>query len=393
MIAILAVFVLLALNPATISAAVFPRATECYGDCVTRCNAKSTAAEIATCLTGCAGKAACTTSTTKTTTTTKASTTSTKVTSTTKASTTSTKTTTGAASTATAAAGSPIGYATLNGGTTGGAGGSTVTVSTAADFVSAAQADGKAIIYLNGFFSNVGRIDVAADKTIIGVGSSSGFIGSSLFIKTGNVIVRNLKMQKCLGGDDDCITIQACNNVWVDHCDLSGDLAADKDTYDGLVDVSHAASFITISNNYFHDHHKTSLIGHSDSSKYDDASIKVTYYGNYFSNIGSRLPSIRFGTAHIFDNYYENILVSGINTRMGAQVLVENNVFVNALLPATSIDSDKVGYCVLHGNDFGGAVADCPTGTLNSITAYSYTLQATSSVAASVKANAGTGKI
>lgn len=36
-------------------------------------------------------------------------------------------------------------------------------------------------------------------------------------------------------------------NVWIDHCELYSDLDHDKDYYDGLIDASHAADFITIS--------------------------------------------------------------------------------------------------------------------------------------------------
>ena len=52
----------------------------------------------------------------------------------------------------------------------------------------------------------------------------------------------------------DATTIQLSTNVWVDHCDYSGDETVGKDTYDGLVDLSHAADFVTISNTYFHNH-------------------------------------------------------------------------------------------------------------------------------------------
>ena len=43
------------------------------------------------------------------------------------------------------------------------------------------------------------------------------------------------------------LIIQESTNVWVDHCEFKSVLVSDKDFYDGLVDVSHAADFITIS--------------------------------------------------------------------------------------------------------------------------------------------------
>lgn len=75
-----------------------------------------------------------------------------------------------------------------------------------------------------------------------------------------NVIVRNLKISKVLADNGDAITIQASKNVWVDHVDLSSDLDHDKDYYDGLVDVTHASEWVTISNSYIHDHVSIALL-------------------------------------------------------------------------------------------------------------------------------------
>lgn len=71
-----------------------------------------------------------------------------------------------------------------------------------------------------------------------------------------NVIVRNMKISEVLHDYGDAITIQLSTNVWVDHCDLSAirDPSVDKDLYDGLVDLSHAADFVTVSYSYLHDH-------------------------------------------------------------------------------------------------------------------------------------------
>jgi hypothetical protein len=52
-------------------------------------------------------------------------------------------------------------------------------------------------------------------------------------------------------------------------------------------------------------------------------------------------PFIRFGAGHIYNNNY-NEVTDGINTRDGAQVLVEGNVFIGSFKPLYS-DS---GYAV-----------------------------------------------
>jgi pectate lyase len=41
--------------------------------------------------------------------------------------------------------------------------------------------------------------------------------------------------------------LQESTNVWVDHCEFYSQLVSDKDYYDGLVDASHAADYLTLS--------------------------------------------------------------------------------------------------------------------------------------------------
>lgn len=66
--------------------------------------------------------------------------------------------------------------------------------------------------------------------------------------------MRNLKIGQVLADNGDAIGIDESTNVWVDHCDLSGDLSAGKDDLDGLLDITHAAEWVTVSNTYLHDH-------------------------------------------------------------------------------------------------------------------------------------------
>ena len=51
------------------------------------------------------------------------------------------------------------------------------------------------------------------------------------------------------GSDGDAISIFASSNIWVDHCSLAR-------CFDGLIDIIHASTAITISNNYFSQHDK-----------------------------------------------------------------------------------------------------------------------------------------
>jgi pectate lyase len=120
-----------------------------------------------------------------------------------------------------------------------------------------------------------------------------------------------LKLHHVVSGLKDAISIEGLlNNIWIDHCEFYRDWSADKDYYDGLVDIKRGVEYVTISNCYFHDHHKVSLVGYSDS---DVGERYITYAFNRFEKVGSRLPSFRFGKAHIYGNYFKDVSVSGIN--------------------------------------------------------------------------------
>ncbi|KAG9023882.1 hypothetical protein FRB95_012374, partial [Tulasnella sp. JGI-2019a] len=176
----------------------------------------------------------------------------------------------------------------------------------------------------------------------------------------------------------------ASSKVWVDHNDLSSDRDHDKDYYDGLLDITHGCFAITASYNILHDHWKSSLVGHSDSNGAEDVAIRVTFHHNYWYNLSSRLPSFRFGQGHIYNNYYLNS-DAGIETRDGAQLLVQNNVFSGI---NKAIFQDNDGYAVATGNDFGQGTNTALVGTISTVP-YAYTLDPVTSVVANVLASAG----
>ncbi|KAL2020440.1 hypothetical protein VTK56DRAFT_8406 [Thermocarpiscus australiensis] len=285
-----------------------------------------------------------------------------------------------------------LGYATLNGGTRGGAGGTVTTVSTLAQFTAAVDEDNSAptIVVVKGVISGDEKVRIGSNRTIIGL-PGAGFNGVGLQIRRQrNLILRNIVSEFVVADNGDGLTIDESTNIWVDHCEFHSALVSDKDYYDGLIDSSHAADFITISYTYFHDHWKGSLVGHSDNNADEDTGkLHVTYANNYWKNVNSRGPLIRFGTGHIYNSYYEN-MSTGINTRMGAQVLVQSNVFRNVTVPITSRDSDEVGYATVIDNDLGGGLNDAPVGHMSpSSIPYSYSLLGSSSVAGRVPGEAG----
>lgn len=94
-------------------------------------------------------------------------------------------------------------------------------------------------------------------------------------------------------------------------------------------------------------------------------------------------------TRALDSEYYQQTLDTGINTRMGAQLLIESSVFEDCATKAIfSDDSDETGYAVVNDVDLGGSTNTAPTGSLTSVS-YSYSKLGSANVKASVVGSAG----
>src|SRR4051812_48486436 len=147
-----------------------------------------------------------------------------------------------------------------------------VQVSNVDDLTAALQRPEPLIIVLNGMLSPTATIKVTTNKsarggnkTLIGMGDSSGLTGAGLDLGyADNVVVRNLKIAKVSIGEGDAITLLNSRHIWIDHCDLSSERNTPNTVgYDGLVDITHGSSNVTVSWTVFHDHKDTSLVGHT----------------------------------------------------------------------------------------------------------------------------------
>jgi pectate lyase len=307
-----------------------------------------------------------------------------------------------------------VGYATQNGGTTGGKGGTRVTVSTGAELAAALKAKQDSTtpltIVVTGTITpensgGVNKFDVKdiRDVSIIGAGSGAEFNGIGIkVVKAGNVILRNLKIHHVTIGDKDAISIEGpADHVWVDHCELYSQYqGVDKDFYDGLLDAKDESEYLTYSWNYFHDSWKTSLVGSSENDTFDR---KITIHHNYFKNCNSRLPLFRGGSAHIFNNYYQDIGETAINSRSGACVQIENNYFMNTSNPWVSAFTTALGGGEIICNTLAGTTAfmysdsdeifALPACTLNVPYNHSAFLNLPAEVPRLVMENAGVGKL
>ena len=292
------------------------------------------------------------------------------------------------------------GWSTQSGGTSGGSTSTTVTVTSLSALTSAAGSGTSQTVKVSGNFTCSSDVTVASNKTILGVGSSSGLTGCGLKIKgVNNVIVRNLKIAKVPAGNGngDAIHIEKATHIWIDHNDLSSDTSHGTDYYDGLLDITHAADYITVSWNYEHDHIKCDLLGHSDDNASEDTGhLRVTYHHNYFRNCDQRGPRVRFGNpVHVYNNYYYNSGTYGVASTCNAGVYVERNYFENTPNSVvTATGSSPSGNVKLLNNYLvnSGAPQSRNSGSVAAIP-YSYTVDANSSVKSIVTAGAGTGKI
>lgn len=221
--------------------------------------------------------------------------------------------------------------------------------------------------------------------------------------------------------------------------------------HDGLVDVTKSSDYVTLSWNHFHDHDKSLLIGSTETASTtaeNPSVLKVTLHHNHFQNLKQRQPLVRYGVIHLYNNYFSGDMSSSANypwsvawsQAQGAKLYVENNalqlsngsptganVYKGSSGSKTSACVSTTGtsteYCsayawhagnVLNGNalDSNGAVngvsttgvtvsntpwfaSGISTGapTASPASFYTYSAEATSNLATTVPAGAGSGKL
>ncbi|MEV0649640.1 right-handed parallel beta-helix repeat-containing protein [Phytomonospora sp. NPDC050363] len=281
---------------------------------------------------------------------------------------------------------SPTGWASQNGGTTGGAGGSTVTVSTASALTAALKQSGRLIIRVSGTINISGMNDVTSNKSVLG-NSGATITGGGLDVDGAtNVIIRNITFR---GWGDDAINVQdSSKNIWVDHNTFT-------DGNDGAVDIKRGSDFATVSWNRFYDHDKTLLLGHSDDNGSQDIGhLRVSYHHNWFDQTTQRHPRVRFGNpVHVYNNYYNGNSGYGVATTCNAGVLVEGNYFENVEEPThVGEGSSPDGNLVFRNNTSVNSGAPETRGSVASIP-YSYTLDPSGNVKSIVTGGAGAGRI
>ncbi|MEQ4305600.1 RICIN domain-containing protein [Plantactinospora sp. B6F1] len=221
-------------------------------------------------------------------------------------------------------------------GTTGGAGGQTVTVNTQAQLNQYVTASAPYVIRVAGTITISPRgteLRVASNKTIIGVGTSGHIVGGGFFLGAGvsNVIIRNLTIRDTLMPDDDpgddaydydAIQMDTANRIWIDHNRLSR-------MNDGLIDSRKDTTNLTVSWNHLVDNNKTFGIGWTDN-----VTARITIHHNWFQNTRTRNPSAdNIAYCHLYNNYVQNTSSYGHYIRGLTKGVVENSYFENSRNP------------------------------------------------------------
>ncbi|KAM9883330.1 pectate lyase Pel-34K [Verticillium dahliae] len=280
------------------------------------------------------------------------------------------------------------GFASLNGGTTGGAGGTVVTVSTLADLEKYAAAAGPHVIKVEGRITVVPfgkEVSVSSDKTIVGVGEDAEiFQGGLRLIKVSNVIIRNLIIGHSSDGTDndyDGIQSDTSSNIWIDHCLF-------EEAGDGLVDLRKDTNYFTVSNNIFRKHDKAFGIGWTEN-----VVARGTIHHNWFDSTNQRNPSAdNLAEAHLYNNFVSGVTSYGHYARGATTAVIENVFFENTKNPITR---DEGAALRTKGNIFegtDGTIAKDAGVAFDPASYYSYTLTKTADVPAFVRGNAGPRK-
>ena len=326
-----------------------------------------------------------------------------------------------------AATGSASGYATQNGGTTGGAGGAVVHATTGTQIHAAlcgrAADDTPITIQVEGTITHANTAKVSgascntadgvielkqiSNVTIVGVGAGATFDQVGIHIReASNIIVQNVHVKNVkksgspTSNGGDAISMESSvRNVWVDHVTLEAS-GGESEGFDGLFDMKADTKYVTLSYSVLKNSGRGGLIGSSES---DVSNGFVTFHHNYYENIDSRAPLLRGGIAHIYNNHYVSLNESGINSRAGAKAKVDSNYFEDSKDVLGTFYTDAAGTWQVSGNIFDNITwspkgedynpaGPNPTSTTTVSIPYAYTLDAASCVPGVVAATAGANR-
>jgi pectate lyase len=202
------------------------------------------------------------------------------------------------------------------------------------------------------------KLKVPGGTTIVGVGDDAVLKGLNLHVdKVDNVIIRNITFEDTADcfpqwdptdGEEgnwnslyDNISVTGSTHIWADHNTFTDGDNPDSaqplyfgrpyQVHDGQLDITNGADFVTASWNKFSGHDKTMLIGSTNNPATDLGKLNVTVHHNHFDNVLQRLPRVRFGKVHVYNNYYEvpdaETFVYALGVGVQSQIFAEGNYY------------------------------------------------------------------
>ena len=319
-------------------------------------------------------------------------------------------------------------------------------------------------------------IPISSNTSILGLGADARIINGSLNIgptqtaPVENIVIRNITFADAFdffpqwdptdsttgrwNSAYDLISVQYARRIWIDHNSFSDGQRTDDlypsvwtetvngvnytgsdfkvQHHDGLVDVTRNGDLVTISANAFANHDKSFLIGGTDTvsaTAENPTALRVTFNDNYFLNLRQRLPRVRYGQVHVYNNLYEGsltgtfALTNPFTIGQSGKIYAENNLFVVPGASVTNLAGQSIsasrttacrtaGYsedqCVstffASGTILNGTPVDLQASVLarfpavtatrwNPSSVYTYTVRPTDGLATFVRSNAGAGKL
>jgi uncharacterized repeat protein (TIGR02543 family) len=305
-----------------------------------------------------------------------------------------------------------VGWASQNGGVTGGGSASATVVTTYDQLKTAITSATVKVVHVSGTITipSAGRISFQdqSAKTVYGlpgsrlVSADLTGSGSGIFYvkRCSNIIFRNLTFEGPGAYDtdgNDNMTVDACTNVLIDHCEF-------RDGLDGNLDIKNASDYVSVTWCKFaynkapipggsggsDDHRFSNLFGSGDGATGDRGKLRITLQNCWWAQgCKARMPRVRFGKVHVVNNFFNSTVASQcVMAGFEADLLVESNVFENVKSPIdlmdntfTAITSRNNIFTNTTGNTGGSGTAFTPP--------YSLTVTAASNVKSQVTAGAG----
>jgi len=210
----------------------------------------------------------------------------------------------------------------------GGAGGDTATVQDSASLAKALSNKSVHVVRIQGFIRGTGGdVTIKSNTTVVGIGDSSGLDSLGLHVVgDSNIVIRNLNFHRA--SSLHAITVEdSAKYVWIDHNTFTT-MATDQFV------IKRGSDYVTVSWNHFMNQKDMGEFGNSDTNGMQDSlHLRITFHHNWLDHVEAASPRVRFGTVHVFNNYYDSMDIFAINSAMYAKVVVESNVFENVQQP------------------------------------------------------------